>query len=169
MHLAGSRNSPLSGNSPAGQRTFLHWTGERGAGVWNTEKDWICVLLPVGAYHAQARIGDLVSPDVDFDVVPGTERVSVELAPQPCPDFSIAFVDAAGAPLDVRQIRLRDPLGKAAADPWGVRMDCSGGTVKLHQILPGTYDVEFLGASEASFHRVLDLRPDAASVRVERP
>jgi hypothetical protein len=122
-------------------------------------------LLPEGTYVARATCGALTSPLAAFRV-DAAAPTPVDLALQPCPDFSLRFSDPQGSPLGTLFLNLGTEATASFPRPCRLHLFCENGEVAFTQIVPGTYDVEFAPDMSPHFTRRLELRPDLGTIVV---
>lgn len=126
------------------------------------------VELTEGTYVARATLDQTASALTAFTVdAKGPSEVTLLL--QPCPPFTVRFVDAQGAPLGDFILTFGTEATKGFPVPCRVPAMCMAGEVSLKGILPGSYDVEFKADRKEPFTRRLELKPDGVPITVTLP
>jgi hypothetical protein len=148
--------------------SFDTWSavGEQG---WGEKAPSTHQSLAEGSYLAQVRMGELASAIVPLTVEATGGATEVSFVLQPCPPFTVHFVDAKGAPLP----KAWTSLGIEARRDLGARRAVGrvddGGQLKVEGVPPGTYDVMFRIQGRQPFTRTLELKPGDAPVVVSMP
>jgi hypothetical protein len=121
------------------------------------------MALAPGTYVARATLGEFASSLTAFEVV-ANGPTEVTLLLQPCPRFTVRFVDVNGAPLGDCYPRLGTEATREFPSPCRVPVECEAGEVKLQGVLPGTYDVRFKMRGKDAVTQRVDLQPDGVIV-----
>ena len=127
------------------------------------------VVLKEGTYLARAKLGASASAVTAFKIDASGSPTEVTLVLQPCPPFTVHFVDAKGAPLGDYFVKLGTEASKDFPERCRVPVQLESGEARLEGVLPGTYDVEFRTFKTEPFIRRLELKPDDVPVVVAVP
>jgi hypothetical protein len=127
--------------------------------------------LPDGTYLVRADDGGEQASTLTTLTLSGLGEVPpITLALQPCPPFTVHFIDQHGVPLAWMSLKLGTEATAAFPTPCRIRGFCKDGVCEVRGLFPGTYDAELsIGDGKPPFAQRLVLKPGDAPIVVNLP